>query len=650
MEKNEEKDLKKNNESLDETIIINNLDEIIKAQNKNKNSSSNPNNKVIHSNQQNKSKTAVKNQHTTEQNQNQKLNAKLNQNSKPNYNKQTIVNKQPVKNVQTNQNIQKIQSQKLNNEVHTAKNKQHENSQHQIQKENQAEKKHQEQQVERKQLIVKEAQKIVDQTAKKEHKNKKSKTILKVLLIILFLVLCGIIFSTIFSLININNNNIMDGIIVNDINISNYSKKDAKELLNNTINNGEKNYVTVYREGVTDQISLKDINGEFDVENIVNEAYKIGREGNIVECNYDILFTKLLKKSMTANLKYDEELLDNKIKEISLKMPDLALDSSYAIVDNNVVIKNSTEGYRINKEEFKKELIKSLSSNTKTFEIKVEKTEKEEINIEKIYKEVYKEAKNAYYTTNPHKIYKEEKGLDFAISLEEAKKLLLEDKNEYTIPLKVLEPAITVKDLDKGAFPDTLGTFTTYYGTGDAGRCYNIYLAAKSINETIVMPGETFSYNDLIGECSTRTGYRESTIYLNGKLAKGIGGGICQGSTTLYNAVLRANLEIVERRNHSLSVTYVPLGQDAMVSIGSSDFKFKNNRDYPIKVIATTGTGSITCQIQGLKNETEYEVKLQTNIISKTALNTKTQTYKILYLNGKEVSRTLLSTDSYKNH
>ena len=164
------------------------------------------------------------------------------------------------------------------------------------------------------------------------------------------------------------------------------------------------------------------------------------------------------------------------------------------------------------------------------------------------------------------------------------------------------------------------------------------------------MPGETFSYNDLIGECSTRTGYRESTIYLNGELAKGIGGGICQVSTTLYNAVLRANLEIVQRRNHSLSVTYVPLGQDAMVSIGSSDFKFKNNRDYPIKVIATTGTGNITCQIYGLKNETEYEVKLETRVISKTATKTKTQTYKILYLNGKEVSRTLISTDSYKNH
>ncbi|MBR4260575.1 MAG: VanW family protein, partial [Clostridia bacterium] len=181
-------------------------------------------------------------------------------------------------------------------------------------------------------------------------------------------------------------------------------------------------------------------------------------------------------------------------------------------------------------------------------------------------------------------------------------------------------------------------------------RNANIALAAKSINSAVLMPGETFSFNDLIGECSTRTGYKESTIYMNGELSTGIGGGICQVSTTLYNAVLRSNLEIVERRNHSLGVTYVPAGHDAMVSIGSSDFKFKNNRDYPVKVVAYVGTGSITCEIQGLKQDVEYEVKLESKMIEKTDEKYKVETYKVLYLNGKEVSRTWLSKDTYKYH
>ena len=175
-------------------------------------------------------------------------------------------------------------------------------------------------------------------------------------------------------------------------------------------------------------------------------------------------------------------------------------------------------------------------------------------------------------------------------------------------------------------------------------------MAAKSINNVVVMPGETFSYNDLIGECSTKTGYKESTIYLNGELSTGIGGGICQVSTTLYNTVLRANLEIVERRNHSLGVTYVPAGHDAMVSIGTSDFKFKNNRDYPIKVSAYVSTGSVTCEIKGLKQANDYEVKLESKEIERNDTKYKVETYKVLYQNGKVVSRVWLSKDTYKVH
>lgn len=519
---------------------------------------------------------------------------------------------------------------------------------------------------EQKQNIIKEAERVVSDTIKKEEKNqkeaeykvvndnkkeknKKKKTWLRVLLTIIILTLIGVILSTVLSLINLNNTKLMRGIYVNGTDISNLSKQEAINKLNDSIN-GDSNVITVYRNGVTDTIQLSEIGGSFDAEKIVEEAYKIGREGNIVKCNYDIMFAQLFKKKIKANLNYDEELFEKRLEKTSLKMPDVALNASYVIDGDKLIIKSSTAGYKIKKDEFENKMKEAFSTGEKSFEIPTEKVDRQEIDIDKIYKEVYKQPVNAYYTTEPQAIYKEEKGLDFAITLDEAKKIIHEDKEEYEIPLKELEPSIKVKDLDDGAFPNLLATFTTYYGTGDTGRCHNIYLAAKSITQTVVMPGETFSYNNLIGECSPRTGYRESTIYLNGELSTGIGGGICQVSTTLYNAVVRANLEIVQRRNHSLSVTYVPLGQDAMVSIGSSDFQFKNNRDYPIKVVAYTGTGSITCQIYGLKNDVEYDVKLVTNVISKTDTKTKTQTYKILYQNGKEVSRTLLSTDTYKMH
>ena len=473
---------------------------------------------------------------------------------------------------------------------------------------------------------------------------------LKIILVLIIIILAVTILSTVFGVINLNTNKIINGVKVNDVKIANMTKEQAIEELNNNINNAEINVVTIKRNNYQTKISLADIEGKFDVESIVNDAYNIGREKDVVSNNYKTIGTFIIGKNLKANLTYNEELLEEKIKEISLEMPDLAMDSTYVIDGNKLIIKNSTSGITIQKDNFKQSLINALSSSQKEFELPIEKAEKQEIDIKKIYDEVYKQPVNAYYTTNPLKVYKEESGLDFAISIEEAEKLLKENKTEYEIPLKVLKPQITIADLGDAAFPDTLGTFTTTYGTADVNRNANIALAAQSINSVVVMPGETFSYNELIGECSTARGYRVSTVYLNGELSTGIGGGICQVSTTLYNAVLRANLEIVQRRNHSLGVTYVPAGQDAMVNIGTSDFKFKNNREYPVKVIAYVNPGSVTCAIKGIKQETEYEVKLESRTIEKTDAKYKVETFKVLYLNGNVVSRTWLSTDTYKYH
>ena len=480
--------------------------------------------------------------------------------------------------------------------------------------------------------------------------NTSTKKVLTVLLLLILVILVVIIFSTIFSLMNANNKNIIQGVYINNIDVSNLSENEAMEILEQKLNDNEKNYIIVKYNNYTRNIKLQDINGKFNIKYAVNNAYNIGKDKDIIQNNYKILLTMIFKNKIEANFTYDEELLQKMINEISLEIPGMAINSSYIIDGDNLIIKNGTEGLKIQESTFTKDLIKAFSSDTKEFEIKTEQCNRKEIDIEKIYKEVYKKPINAYYTTNPHEIHKEETGVDFAITLQETKNILSENKEEYIIPLKKIQPQIKVSDLDADAFPDLLSTFTTKYGTGDVNRNINIALAAKSINSVVLMPGETFSYNDLIGECSTKTGYKAATIYMNGELSTGIGGGICQVSTTLYNTVLRANLEIVERRNHSLGVTYVPSGQDAMVSIGTQDFKFKNNREYPIKVVAYVGTGSVTCQIYGLKQDTEYEVKLYSRTISKTDKKYKVETYKILCLNGAEVSRTWLSTDTYKYH
>lgn len=495
--------------------------------------------------------------------------------------------------------------------------------------------------------------------SKKEKKKKENNTdntdqksgrALKAFLIIIIIALIMLIISTAFGVINLNSEKIVRGIKVNSYDISNKTKVEAEQYLNNTLNSGTNNVVTVKRGDYQKQISLKDIDGKFNIDDAINTAYNIGRDNNIVHNNYKTIQMLVFGNNIKASFTYNEELLEQQINEISIDLPDLAIDASYIIDGNKLIIKNSVDGVKIKKDEFKQSLIDSFGGAQKEFELPLEKAENQEIDIEKIHNEIFKEPVNAYYTSEPFKVYKEEYGLDFAISMEEAKKLLVENKQEYEIELKELKPQITVADLGDAAFPDTLGEFTTTYGVGDVNRNANIALAAQSINSVVVMPGEVFSYNDLIGDCSIASGYKTSTIYLNGQLSTGVGGGICQVSTTLYNAVLRANLEIVQRRNHSLGVTYVPAGQDAMVNIGTSDFKFKNNREYPIKVIAYVNPGSVTCAIKGLKQDTEYEVKLESRTIEKNDTRYKVETYKVLYLNGNVVSRTWLSTDTYKYH
>ena len=483
---------------------------------------------------------------------------------------------------------------------------------------------------------------------KQVHKKKRAPLI--ILLIILIIALILITVPTIFGFVMKSNDKIIKGVYINNIEVSGLTKEAAIIKVNNELNSEENNFIIVTHGDYSKEIHLSNIGGRFNTEECVDTAYNLARSNNILSDDYKIIDTIISKNNISASFTYNDELLNKTINEIATEIPDLATESSYIIDQNKIIIKNSKDGVQIKSGEFKQKVVDAFTTEQNSIEIPVEPVQRKEIDIEQIHKDIYKEAKNAYYTTNPRKVYKEEYGIDFAISMEQAKQMLSEDKEQYEIKLKEVRPKITVADLDSAAYPDLLSTFTTYYGTADTGRNTNIALAAKSINSVVLMPGETFSFNNLIGECSARTGYKESTVYENGQVAKGIGGGICQVSSTLYNAVLRSNLEIVERRNHGLGVTYVPAGLDATVAIGYIDFKFKNNRDYPVKVVAYVGTGNITCEIYGLKQDKEYEVKLVPTTIEDTGTKYKVQTYKILYLDGKEVSRTLISTDTYKRH
>lgn len=164
------------------------------------------------------------------------------------------------------------------------------------------------------------------------------------------------------------------------------------------------------------------------------------------------------------------------------------------------------------------------------------------------------------------------------------------------IPVTETPCSLTADDLRQNL--KKLGTYSTT-STNTANGNYNMARAMASINGTVVQPGETFSYFGVVGPAGQAEGYKAANAIVNGKLVPSYGGGICQTSTTLYGAVLRSGLEIVERSNHSIPSTYCPIGQDAAVSWPNMDFKFRNNTEYPIYIIAGMEGKVLTATIYG---------------------------------------------------
>ena len=166
-----------------------------------------------------------------------------------------------------------------------------------------------------------------------------------------------------------------------------------------------------------------------------------------------------------------------------------------------------------------------------------------------------------------------------------------------TLPVEIDEPRGSEEELSK--VQDMLGTYTTSYSTSGSNRSANIARGAELINGTVLYPGDTFSAYEAVSPFTTANGYYMAGSYLNGETVDSMGGGICQVSTTLYNAVIRAELEIVERSGHSMPVSYVDPAADAAIAGTYKDLKFTNDTDSPIYIEAYTSNKKITFTIYG---------------------------------------------------
>jgi len=429
------------------------------------------------------------------------------------------------------------------------------------------------------------------------------------------------LFSTIFAFSNQDNDKILDNISIKNIDIEKKDFEEAKNILKEKLDMELSKDMTLLHGEYSIAFNPSVIGFVYDIDDAVQRAYGVGRDGNIVQNNYSIIKTKLIGNKFDISYSYDEALFDKYIDDMSPKIPGIVIEPSYYIEDSKLIVEKGSDGIRVKRDELKKKIINAILSRTyenvqkdgfaETLEIPTENAKASNIDMDKIYAEIHTEPKDASYTLEPYALYPDEDGVDLKISVEEAKKqVLAQDKQEYTFDLNITKASKTVKDLGTEAFPYQVSTFSTKYDASNINRSTNLEIAARKINGTVLMPGEVFSYNKVVGKRTVEEGYKDAKIYADGGVVDGLAGGICQISSTLYNAAVMANLEIVERRNHSYPTSYLPAGKDATVVYGVLDLKFKNTRKYPIKITSSVKNGVASFTVHGIKEENEYEVTL----------------------------------------
>lgn len=506
---------------------------------------------------------------------------------------------------------------------------------------------------------------------------KKRKRTNVIALSLLLLLIVFTILSTLFALLNLNSENILKNTYIAKTSVSNLSQKDAIDLLHTKYNEFADKAISIKHQDYVREIAPNDIDFQILSEKSVMNAYNLGRSTNIFSNNFAIISSFFKKNNFDLEYTYDRDLLNQMTKDIEINLPGKLVENSHKINKDKLAIYKGKDGVVLDKDKLANELMKAFINldSDRVITMPVKSSTPEPLDIEKIQKDIYKKTADATYDSKTKKITNEVKGVDLAITIAEAKKILAENKEKYTIPLKITTPKVTAKMLSdkyfKPTYNDLLAKETTHYDATNVDRSINLEISSKAINGFVLKPGHKFSFNSFVGRTSPYDGYKQAIGYAGGKAVPMWGGGVCQISSGIYAAALRADLLITERFNHGCPVSYMPPGLDAATDLGSCDLRFINDRTYPIKILVNTANGVSTVQIMGTKEANEPVIKLTSTKINTVPYRTSyvndyslkpgqekieikgltgftSKLYKEKYVNGVLLSKTLISTDTYK--
>lgn len=385
------------------------------------------------------------------------------------------------------------------------------------------------------------------------------------------------------------------------IDLSGMSVQEAQEVLSGNDFYDNKDFVLISGDE-REEVHGADISLAVDAEKSALNAYSVGRGSNWFTNVFDCVKLCFSRKILAPSASVDVEKLDLIIYDMGVrKNGEMKEAEAVAATDTTVTVRPPSAGQSKDVTESRIETLDGIESGLDEIELKLPVSNPGKLTAEQVYAVVYRPSADAEYKLDG----KELSIVDEAVGIEADKSEIsqklsaLNSGSEISLNVTKLVPEKTAAMLREGLFSAELADYSSTYSTAAANRAFNVARAASSVNGTILLPGDTFSYNAAIGNPSLANGYKLASVYENGQTSEGAGGGVCQVSSTLYSAVLYANLEIVERKSHSLTVAYVPKGQDATVAYGAVDFKFKNNTDHPIRIDASAVKGKCLVKVIG---------------------------------------------------
>ena len=367
----------------------------------------------------------------------------------------------------------------------------------------------------------------------------------------------------------------------------------------------------------------------------------------------------------------DQSYLDSRLEELSSALDQPIKQHEFRVEEDHILFTRGQAGMAMQTETVEAELLRKLAENDLTdLAVEAEITEPDEPDFKAISDQVFTEPENASMSPETFEITPSVNGISLDINKAQALFERAEPGKSFRIPLQITEPDVTTEALEASLFRDMLGEAKSYI-KGINNRVSNVTLAASLCNDYILLPGEEFSYWETVGPFAAYQGFLPAPGYLDGNTVDFIGGGVCQMSSSIYSAVLYANLEVLQRNQHTYAVGYLPNGGDAMVNGSSSDFRFRNDTEFPIKIVAIAEGRNLTVQIWGTKTDDTYVV-MEFNNLSSTPYETiyeiddsvpagstkekvsaytgfRTEVYKNIYDgDGNRLSRELISTNTYR--